>query len=50
MPGVAGVRLLGELAPGVVVGMGAGLEEGEGAAGVGGMSYFWSCSRYVSAV
>lgn len=35
--------LLGELAPGVAVG--TGLEAGEVAAGVVGISYFCSCSR-----
>lgn len=46
--GASGLRLLKELATGVAVG--AGLEAGEGAAGVAGMSYFCSCNRYVSAV
>lgn len=40
---VMGAGLLGELAPGVA--MGTGLEAGEVAAGVAGMSYFCSCSR-----
>lgn len=39
----AGAGLLGELAPGVAEG--TGLEAGEVAAGVAGMSYFCSCSR-----
>lgn len=38
-----GLGLLGELAPGVAVG--TGLEAGEATAGVGGMSYFCTCSR-----
>lgn len=40
-----GVELLGELAPGVAMGLEAWLEAGEVAAGVAGMSYFCSCSR-----